>query len=163
MTNEYKLVIDNTILDEYSSYYFKRHPRARKKPIEHPYHPSINVWMVLPRIQMNDLKQKWKDFVVWWIKKLGYSNLMLDKVEMTSIVYMPTRRRADTDNTCPKAILDGFTEAGFWVDDDGKHLTSLTLKVDYDKDNPRTEFYIKVLDSDGNDKDNATDTITVEI
>lgn len=146
---EYKLVIDKALIDEYNTYYFKTHPRARKKPIEHPYHPQINVWMILPRIQMNDLKQKWKDFVVWWINKLGYTNLKLDKVEMTSIVYMPTRRRFDNDNSCPKFIQDGLTESGFLVDDDNLHLISLTLKSGYDKQNPRTELYFKeVIDGE---------------
>ena len=143
---EYKLVIDKNIIDEYNAYYLQRHPRSWKKPIDHPYHPSMNVWMVLPRIQMNDLKQKWKDFIVWWINKLGYANLMLEKVEMTQIVYMPTKRRVDADNTIGKFINDGLTEAGFWIDDDGQHLTSITLKVGYDKDNPRTELYIKEVE-----------------
>lgn len=145
---EYKLVIDNSLLDEYNIYYFKNHPRAKKKPIEHPYHPSINKWMILPRIQMNDLKQKWKDFIIWWIKKLGYTNLMLDKVEMTTITYMPTKRRIDVDNTVGKFILDGLTESGFWIDDDSTHLKSLTLKAGYDKDNPRMELYINTVNDD---------------
>lgn len=152
---EYKLVLDQAVLDEYYKHYFKLHPKAKKKPIEHPYHPSINVWMILPRIQMNDLKQKWKDFIVWWIDKLGYTNLKLDKVEMTLIVYMPTRRRIDVDNLCPKFIQDGFTESGFWVDDDSKHLVSLTLKTGYDKDHPRTEFYLKVINTDDEENSNG--------
>lgn len=62
---------------------------------------------------MNAVKQKWKDFGVWLIKKYGYSDLQLDKFEMTFITYMPTRRRADPDNTVPKFLLDSFTEAKF--------------------------------------------------
>ena len=92
---------------------------------------------------MNALKQRWKDFGVWWINKLGYSSLLLEKFEMIFITYMPTKRRIDPDNTVPKFILDAFTEAGMIVDDDGTHLLSLTLKTGYDKDNPRTEIIIK--------------------
>ena len=60
------------VVDKYNAYYFSQHPRAKKKQIEHPYHPSINVWSIKPRIQMNALKQTWKQFIMWWIKDLGY-------------------------------------------------------------------------------------------
>ena len=56
------------VIDKYNAYYFSQHPRAKKKQIEHPYHPSINVWSIKPRIQMNALKQTWKQFIMWWIK-----------------------------------------------------------------------------------------------
>ena len=138
------LVLDNSVLEKYNQYYFKQHPRAKKKPIEHPYHPSLNVWMVLPRIQMNALKQKWKDFIVFWINDLGLQNKRCDDFEMTFTTYMPTRRRIDPDNTVEKFVLDGFTEAGLIVDDDGNHLKALTLKTGYDKDNPRTEIDILI-------------------
>lgn len=42
--------------------------------------------------------------------------------------------------------LDGFSESGFIVDDDSKHLTQLILECYVDKDNPRTEIYVKVSD-----------------
>ena len=145
---EIKLIIDDALLDEYADYYFKKHPRARKKPIEKPWHPSINQWMILPRIQMNALKQKWKDFGVWWIEKLGYTDMMLRSFDMTFTVFRNTRRRVDPDNCCPKMILDSFTESGFIVDDDGKHLHSLTLKTDYDKEHPRTEILVRILDEE---------------
>ena len=69
-------------MDKYNQYYFSKHPKARKKAIEHSYHPSINTWMVLPRIQMNALKQKWKDFIVYWINDLGLQDKKLDNFEM---------------------------------------------------------------------------------
>lgn len=142
----YRLILDNNTLEKYEKYYFSIHTRAKKKPIEHPYHESINKWFIMQRPQMNALKQKWKDFCIWWVKELGYENLMLDKFEMIFITYMPTKRRIDPDNTVPKFILDGFSESGFIVDDDGLHLKSLTLKTSYDKDNPRTEIDVLVID-----------------
>lgn len=139
-----KLVLDQSVLDRYNKYYFKQHPRAKKVPIEHPYHPSINTWCILPRIQMNALKQKWKDMICWWIRDLGYQDLHLDSFSIIQTVYYSTKIRHDPDNTVGKFVYDGFTEAGFIVDDDEKHLHSLTLKTGYDKENPRTEFEIKV-------------------
>ena len=50
--NYIKLILDNEVLKKYNTYYFLEHPKAKKTPIEHPYHPSINTWCILPRIQM---------------------------------------------------------------------------------------------------------------
>lgn len=141
-----KLVIDNNVLDEYSKHYFYLHPRAKKKPIEQPYHPSINKWMIMKRPMMNALKQKWKEFLVWFVKYNGYENLHIEKCEMTFTSFFKTKIRHDCDNTVPKFILDGLADSGFIVDDDSKHLESLTLKCDYDKDNPRTEIVVTIRD-----------------
>lgn len=143
---EIKLVLDNDVLERYNEYYFKNHPRARKKPIEKPRHPSINVWCILPRIQMNDLKQKWKDFGVWWIKDLGLDGMMLDNFEVIQTVYFDSKRRSDIDNFTGKFIHDSWSEARFIVDDDYRHFKSLTMKCDYDKEYPRTEFIVRILD-----------------
>ena len=142
---EYKLIMDQKLIDEYNKYYFKKYPRARKPAIDKPRHPLLNSWMILSRVQMNNLKQKWKFFGIWWIKKLGYDGLMLDRFTMTITTYMPTRRRSDCDNTVPKFLLDSFTEAGFIIDDDYKHLEELTLRMGYDKEYPRTEIIIKTI------------------
>lgn len=141
-----KLILDNTVLERYEKFYFNQHPRARKKPIAHPYHPSINQWFILQRQAMNTLKQQWKDFIIWWVKDLGLENKNLDNVELTFTTYMPTRRRIDTDNTVPKFILDGMVESGLIVDDDSLHLKRLILCAGYDKDNPRTEILIQTID-----------------
>lgn len=140
--NYIKLILDNDVLDKYNKYYFLEHPKAKKNPIDKPYHPSINTWCILPRIQMNALKQKWKDFVCFWMKLENLDNKNLDSFDITITVFFNTKRRHDTDNQVPKFILDGFTESGFIIDDDENHLHSLTLKTDYDKENPRTEIEI---------------------
>lgn len=141
-----KLILDRDVIDRYNTYYFEQHPRAKKTPIEQPYHPSINVWSILPRIQMNALKQKWKDFGVWWINDLGYNDMKLDSFDLIVTVFFSVKRRHDCDNQTPKFLLDAFTESGFIVDDDEKHLHSLTLKTGYDKENPRTELDFIIAD-----------------
>lgn len=133
-------------ISEYGKYYFTQHPRAIKIPIENPYHPTINQWMIMKRPMMNALKQKWKDFINWFIDKQGYSNLRIEKCEMKFSTFYKTNRRHDVDNSCPKFILDGMSESGFIIDDDSKHVTSLTLECYVDGDNPRTEIEIKVYD-----------------
>lgn len=143
---EIKFEITNQTLEKYNKYYFSIHPRAKKVPIEHPYHPSINTWFILPRPQMNALKQKWKDFGIWLINNLGYADMKIENYEIEYITYMPTRRRIDPDNTTPKFLNDALVESGFIMDDDGVHMKSLTLKTGYDKKNPRTEITVRILD-----------------
>ena len=77
-----KLVFDNETLSEYEQHYFSIHKKAKKKHIPHPYHESINVWMIMKRPMMNALKQRWKDFIVWFIDKKGYSNLHIEKFDL---------------------------------------------------------------------------------
>lgn len=144
--NYIKLILDNDVLEKYNTYYFLQHPRAKKKPIPKPRHESINVWCILPRIQMNALKQKWKEFVCFWMKLEKLENKQLDNFDMTVTTYFESKRRVDCDNTTPKFLLDGLSESGFIVDDDSKHLHSLTLKTGYDKENPRTEIEIFIND-----------------
>lgn len=140
--NTITLVIDDNVLDTYSNYYFIQHPKAKKKPIKHPYHESINVWMIMKRPMMNALKQKWKDFIQWFVSEQGYANLHIEKCEISQTVYYPNNRRHDIDNSVPKFILDGLVESGMVVDDDCKHITKLILQCDVDTEHPRTEIVV---------------------
>lgn len=140
-----KLTIDNSVLDRYTDYYFTLHPKAYKRPIPRPYHESINEWMIMKRPMMNALKQKWKDLLRWFIEEQGYTNLHIEKCEISQKVYYPNNRRHDIDNSVPKFILDGLVESGMVVDDDSKHITKLTLECDTDTEHPRTELHIKIL------------------
>ncbi len=146
MSKTIKLVIDNLVVDRYSEQYFKDHPKARVRPIKHPFHESINTWMILKRPMMNALKQKWKDFIKWYVADLGYSNLHISKCEISQIIYYETNRRHDLDNGVPKFILDGLVESGMIVDDDCKHIVKLTLQCGTDIDHPRTELKIKIFE-----------------
>ena len=138
------LVFDNQTIDEYAEWYFSKHPKASKKPIKHPYHESINEWMIMKRPQMNCLKQRWKDFICWLVHKQGYDNLRIDECEIFQTIYYPTNRRKDLDNSVPKFVLDGLVVSGMIIDDSYKHITKLTMSCDVDPDNPRTELLIKI-------------------
>lgn len=142
-----QMVFDGDTLEKYEQEcYFPKHPKAKKKPLAHPYQESMNVWMIMKRPQMNALKQKWKDFMVWFIEDQGYTNLRIEKCEMIYTVYKPTRRRLDLDNNSPKFLQDGLVEAGFVEDDDMNHITSLTLRGGYDPDRPRTEILVNIIE-----------------
>ena len=139
-----KLVIDNAALEKYEKVYFAEHPRAKKKPIAHPYHESINQWMIMKRPQMNALKQRWREFVAWLIAQSEYRDIHIEQCELSFITYYGTARRHDIDNGCPKFIIDGLCENGFIIDDDSKHITSMKMQCFVDTENPRTEIEVYV-------------------
>lgn len=130
------------MLDKYHEYYFKLYPKRRKKPIDSPLHPSINKWFVMKRPQMNDFKQKWRDFSIWVVEQHGCSNLNIDKCTITYKFYFPTRRKQDADNRSPKFLNDGLVESGLLVEDDYTHLNPITIWCGYDKEYPRMEVII---------------------
>lgn len=146
--NILSLVIDKEIIEQYNQYYFSIHTKAKKVPIPHPYHESINVWMIMRRPMMNALKQKWKDFIKWFVDSKGYSNLNIERCEIEQTVYYPNNRRHDIDNTVPKFILDGLVESQMIIDDDHLHISKLILSCGVDVDNPRTEIRIVILNKE---------------
>ena len=139
------LVIDETVLEEYNEYYFSIHTKAKKKPIPHPYHESINQWMIMRRPMMNALKAKWKAFIAWFVDKQGYSNLHIERCEIEQRVFFQNNRRRDIDNTVPKFILDGFVDSGLIVDDSCEHIRKLTMSCEIGCEYPRTVFTITIL------------------
>ena len=96
----------------------------------------------MKRPMMNALKQRWKDFICWFMDRQGYSNLHIEECEIKVKTFYKTNRRHDVDNSVIKFILDGFSESGFIIDDDSKHVKSLLLECFVDKDNPRTEIEV---------------------
>lgn len=143
---EYKLIFDDDILNKYLDYYFKKYPRRHKAPIDNPLHPSINKWFIMQRPQMNDFKQKWKDFTKWVVNQYGYENLHIQKARITYKFYFKTKRRQDDDNRTPKFTNDGLTESGMIEDDDYRHINPLIIYGNYDKEHPRMEIIIEELE-----------------
>jgi len=142
MPKQIILVFDDNILKKYLQHYFKLHLRRKKPPIDSPLHPSINKWFVMKRPQMNDFKQKWKDFAVWVVDYYGYTNLQIDKCSITYKFYFPTKRKQDVDNRTPKFLNDGLVASGMLVEDDYTHVNPIILWGGYDKENSRMEVII---------------------
>lgn len=137
-----KIVIDEDVLESWLQHYFEKHPRAKKKPIDSPVHPSINKWFIMHNQKMNKLKQDWKDFVVWVVERQA-PGVCVEKCSLVVTSYFKTQRRHDCDNYVPKFILDGLVESGLLVDDDDKHVEELSLRNRYDVSRPRTEILFK--------------------
>jgi hypothetical protein len=141
-----KIIINNDIIDKYYNEYFKKFPRRKKRAIESPIPPSLNVWMVMPRFKMNAQKQAWKQFGTWLVKYYGLTNRKIEKCRIIIEYFFDSKRRHDSDNFTPKNLFDSFTVSGLLVDDDFNHVESLTIKGNYSKEDPRTEIsfiYVK--------------------
>lgn len=142
MENKIKIVIDNEVLAAYNKYYFERFPRRRKVPIAKPIPPSMNQWLIMPRHQMNALKQIWKEFGVWLVEYNKLDNKQIDKCDITIEYFFDSKRVHDSDNYTPKYLFDSFTQSGLLINDDFSHVQSLTIRGNYCKENPRTEITI---------------------
>ena len=145
-TASHFIVIDQNDVDEFNKIYKENHPRAKNLPIKSPQHPSINTYMTMNNQASNRLKQNWKQFIVWVLGELNMTNKKIEKCRITYRTYFPQNRRRDLDNISPKFILDGFVEAGFIVDDSSDHVISLTTECYIDKEYPRIEFLIEVIE-----------------
>ncbi|MFC0903935.1 hypothetical protein ACFHWD_04415 [Clostridium sp. MT-14] len=97
----------------------------------------------MKRPQMNDLKQKWKEFGVWVVKQYGYENLNIQHAKVTYKFFFKTKRRQDNDNRSPKFMNDALTESKMILDDDYIHLNPLLIYGGYDKEHPRMEIIIE--------------------
>lgn len=138
--NTRKIVIDKKDVEAYCAEYKLLHPNSRIAPIKAPSHPSINEWMIKARPAMNSMKQKWKEFAVWIVREYGWENEYIKSCDLIFTTYFNNKRRRDNDNYTPKFIMDGFVDAGLLLDDSSSVVKSLTIKCDYDKENPRMEF-----------------------
>lgn len=142
---EYKIIITQQDVDDFNRQWFINHPRAKKAPIKAPQHPSLNEYMIANNMQANNMKQRWKEFI---LDVLAHRNLLgigIDKCEITYRTFFKTKRIHDIDNITPKYIFDGFTDGGFLVADDCNHVIRLITECGYDKDNPRIELIINEL------------------
>lgn len=140
------IVINNETINKYNKYYFQKYPKRKKPPIDSPLHPSMNKWIIMKRPQMNDLKQKWKEFGVWVVEMNNLSNLKINKCQITINFYFKDKRKLDLDNRSPKFLFDAFVSCELLVDDNYFHLNPLILKGNYDKDNPRMEIQISNIE-----------------
>lgn len=154
-----KLVIDKLLLEEYSQYYKKFHPRSRNHPLAKPnsknktegyiFGCSINEFTnISMRVAQNGIKQNWKDFVVWLAKKEKINGWELDKFKISYKWVFPTQIRHDSDNYVflNKFIADGLSEAEVITDDCfGKMYLELDCNKYVDKENPRVEITIEEL------------------
>lgn len=137
---EITIVIDQKDVDAFNAKYFMDHPRAKKVRIKSPQHPSLNWYMTANNMEANNVKQVWKDFMVFVLTNRNLINQKIDRCEVVYRTFFKRKCIHDLDNITPKYIFDGLVEGGFLVGDDCTHITRLTTECFYDKENPRIEL-----------------------
>lgn len=141
-----KIIIRQQDVDEYNKQYFDLHPRAKKKRIDGPYHPTLNWYMTANNLSVNNKKQDWKNFIIFILNKYGLCDLRIGRCKVEYRTYLKARRKRDVDNITPKFIFDGLVEGGFLVADDIEHVVELTTSGGYDSEDPRIELIFSILE-----------------
>lgn len=131
-----KITIDENLLNTYyNDYYFIKYPKRKKKPIEKPTFPTLNSWMILKRMAMNQLKQQWKEFGEWVINYYGYNDIQIDNCSISIEHTFKTKKRRDPDNYIPKFFLDAMVSSKIITDDSMNVIKQLNLICTYGKEN----------------------------
>lgn len=141
-----EITITQQDVDSYNKMYFDSHPRAKKRRIEGPYHPTLNWYMNANNLSVNNKKQDWKNFIIYILKDRGLLGMSIQKCKVEYRTYLKQRRKRDVDNITPKFIFDGLVEGQFIVADDIEHVVELTTSGGYDKENPRIELIFTILE-----------------
>lgn len=98
------------------------------------------------RIMPSEQYQDYEDEAVWHCKKVRVQRPIEEPVEVKCLFYMPTRRRVDLTNLL-ESIDDVLVSAGVIKDDHSGIIVSHDgSRVLYDKDNPRTEVFIREME-----------------
>ena len=112
--------------------------------------PSINYYIGRDnRWQYQKDKKKLHELVKLLTVRKKYN---INKCKMTVVYYFKDRRRHDPSNY-DKILLDCLVEANVITDDNYSVITEFTTIGDYDKNNPRTEIIIEILEENKNEKD----------
>lgn len=124
------------------SFTIKLIPVTKKNHQQIIKNPRTGSLMVIPSKQY---KQYEKD-AAWFIPKLDAP--ISEPVNVRCIYYMPTHRRVDLVNL-QEATLDVLVKCRVLEDDNCKIVESMDgSRVEYDKENPRTEVIIEYLGGD---------------
>lgn len=145
--NELVIEINQELVDEYNSEYFKKYKNRRKPPIESPHPLSLNKILVMKRPQMNQVKQNHKEFIVWVCEKLEIQNMMINDCEIYLEFIYHDRRTRDIDNGIGgyKMWSDGLTArdgCGVIVDDNYQICKKLSADITYQKGVKKTIIHI---------------------
>lgn len=144
--NKIKLLINEQTVKEYEEFYFIKYPKRKKRPLEKPFPPNLNKFLLWKRPQQNSVKQIWKEFIGFIA--FEYDNLEIGSCEIEFCFTFPDKRRRDLDNylsTSAKLIIDGLTKAdgnNMIIDDSYNNIKKISASAKYKKGISKTEISI---------------------
>jgi len=165
MNEEYfTIIIDRDIMKEYDEMYFEKNPRSRKswfknnwknkkiKRVDYLYSPlSLNQLLPIDSMAYGNLKKKWGDLGLFLAEKYNISNKNYKNAVVEYRVFSETRAKKDIDNLigASKILNDClFVKSGAFEDDNYTLLNPFIGSAEYDKNYPRTEIRISIIDED---------------
>jgi len=159
MNKYFTIVIDRDLIKKYNKYYFKKNPKCRKsyfmnnwknkkkKPVELYSALSLNELLPINPPQYSVLKKQWGEFGKWVCKQYKLENKQFTNGIIEYRTYNETRTTKDVDNVVAKILNDGLlVSSGMFMDDSYKFLNPYISSMEYDKDYPRLEIRISVMD-----------------
>lgn len=94
------------------------------------------------RIMPSKQYERYEKDAEHFLRRIAPTEPINERVEVTAVFYMPTRRRVDLTNLL-EALDDVLVKYGVLADDNSKIIVSHDgSRVMYDKENPRTEVII---------------------
>lgn len=143
--NELIISVTQDLVDEYNKLYLSQNKRRSKPAIDSPLCPTINKFTSMIRMQQNDSKQKYKNFMLWILNNNNIPKLMLEDCEITYKVTYNTKTRRDCDNASlnSKYYGDAFVEYGLLKDDSYFQVKWLHFTACYEKGIKKLDISIK--------------------
>lgn len=149
--------LNRNVFNEYRKEYFKQNPRARVFPFDTKGKTkkvrysvlSLNDLLPITSMMYSSQKEKWGDFGKWVAKKHGLSDKQFTNSMIELRVFSETKAQKDCDNIAGgyKVFGDGLiVQSGMFVDDNYNHINPLLIICDYDKENPRFEIRISLIE-----------------
>lgn len=160
------ITLNRELFAEYDKVYFKNNPRARKSYFMNDWKSkkknpkqlysvlSLNDIIPIDQRMYNTLKEKWGNFGKYIADKYNFSEKQLTNAVVQFAIYSETRAQKDCDNvSASKMLTDGlFVQSGFFVDDSYLYINPFIVSCNYDKENPRCEIRVTVLDDNIKDE-----------
>ena len=86
-----------------------------------------------------DFKRRWTDYVAY--QTVGQCTATLNRPAKARVTFYEPNQKRDQDNVMSglKYICDGLVAAGIIKGDSPRHLRFESVRVEYDRDNPRIE------------------------
>ena len=111
---------------------------------------SLNELLVIGnRMTMNGIKKKYGKLGLWLADKYGLTNKQYSNSVMEYRVFKHTKAKADLDNISAgiKILNDGLcVESKAFIDDNYNHINPLLIGIEIDKEHPRTEIRVSIID-----------------
>lgn len=152
------LTFNQESYDKYVTKYKKLYPKRSKPPLAwtrkrpNGMLVSWNRFINSPnRIMQNQWKQEFADYTQSIIDELGISGLNIERCLIVVKQYNPTKAKSDSDNIMIKASLDAMVKANVLIEDNYTVLNPVVLYTDYNKNDPRTELHIYIINNNYDD------------